>query len=227
MYLDFDCLFWTKNQLDDLFVEKIMHNHKLKTFKEKEIIYWQGKNNNYFYLLLEGLVEISMITSNGRKKIIHIHEPRCFFGETILDGKPNHLTATCLTPVKVIAINKDEVINSNDKELWFKIILSFCAKNRNMVKLIEEQGFKEIDERVEDLLEVLSYKLGMNYPNDYIYVKIPLTHQLIADFVGASRVRISQIIRKMTKEGRLHLKRKYFIFYNKDHHNINKSYKAL
>lgn len=202
---------WTSNKLDDNLVESILRSNPLKEFVKGDIIYWQGKQNNKFYLLLEGRVEISSVNVDGRKRIVSIHEPRCFFGETILDGFPNVLTATCLTAVKAAELDKNDIIHF-DKQLLLAIIYSMSWKSRILINVLGDQTFDEVENRVQDLLLGLSDKFGKADENKVV-VNLPLTHQLIADIVGSSRVRVSQTLGSMAKKRKLSMNRKYFTLF--------------
>lgn len=211
---------WTPDKLadNDQFVNYIIRANPVKKLNKGEVIYRQGQDGEIFYLLLEGRVEVSLVNHEGRKKIICIHEPRCLFAETILDGYQYLVTATCLTPVKVAAINRSSVLNW-DIHMLMALVNTLCWKSRINILQLAEQTFDEVGERVEDLLLGLGNKFGTS-DSEGVHVELPLTHQLIADIVGSSRVRVSQALGEMTKKRRLAMSKHKFIIYNEKSKSI-------
>lgn len=201
---------WTSDKLNknDEFVNSIVQSNPIKNYEKGEVIYWQGKPGDKFYLLLEGRVEVNFVNNEGKKRIVSIHEPKCFIGESILDGFPHILTAVSLTPVKVAVLSIKDV-NSWDREMLLELNKSLAWKSRIVIGQLTDQTFNEVGNRVEDLLLGLCNKFG-KIDSDGIRVELPITHQLIADLVGSSRVRVSQSLGHMVKTKQLTMGRKNF-----------------
>ncbi|NLI92922.1 MAG: Crp/Fnr family transcriptional regulator [Peptococcaceae bacterium] len=151
------------------------------------------------------------MTEDGQKKIFNIFEPRIMFGESNLVGFPNLLTFTCLTPVKVVAIRKQDIYNW-DKQMLFTIIHILLCKLRTVGNQLTNQIFDNVEDRIENLLFELAKLYGKSH-SESLTIEVPITHQVIADIVGTSRVRVSQSIAKMTREGKLSMNGKKFIIH--------------
>ena len=200
---------WTTNMVEDEKLVKIIKNKaNIKKFKKGQIIFYQGEESDKYYLLLHGRIEISLHSIDGKKKTISIHEPRCFFGELIMDHQPRITTATCLTDVTVAQMNTTFSLGSElyDKKLYMALFYSTNFKLRTQILQLSEHVFNEVEDRVEKLLSGLCANFG--YDNDkFVQVDLPVTHQLIADIVGSSRVRVSQILSEFSKQERIQVKR--------------------
>lgn len=199
---------WTTNMVEDELVEVIKTKANIKKFKKGQIVFHQGEESDKYYLLLHGRIEISLHSNDGKKKTISIHEPRCFFGELVMDHQPRLTTATCLTDVTVALMNTSFSLGSelNDKKLYKALFYSTNFKLRTQVLQLSELVFNEVEDRVEKLLSGLCANFG--HDNDkFVQVNLPLTHQLIADIVGSSRVRVSQILSDFSKQEKIQVKR--------------------
>lgn len=86
-------------------IEKILELTHDLSFKAGEFILEEGKENPYFYIILDGEVEISKKTTEGQRKVIAHLKPGEFFGEGALSGhleKP--ASARALTELKVMTL---------------------------------------------------------------------------------------------------------------------------
>jgi len=199
---------WTTNMVDDDLVEAVKQNALIKSYRKGQFIFQQDEESDQYYLLLSGRIEVSLHNRDGKKKTISIHEPKCFFGEIILDRQPRITSATCLTDVTVAVMSISTTLGSEyfDKKLYTTLLYSTNFKLRTQMLQLSELVFSEVEDRVEKLLSGLCTNFGQD--NDkYIQVSLPVTHQIIADIVGSSRVRVSQILSGFSKEQKIQVKR--------------------
>ncbi len=68
-----------------------------------------------------------------------------------------------------------------------------------------------MEDRVERFLFGLYTNFGQE-EDDYLQVNLPMTHQLIADVVGSSRVRVSQVLSELSREEKIKMKRNRITF---------------
>jgi CRP/FNR family cyclic AMP-dependent transcriptional regulator len=192
------------------FVQKVLQNCPVKCFQKGEVLYRQGEDNDIFYLLLEGKVESYYINRDGRKKTIGICEPRMLIGEFVFDRYPNLLTGVCLTKCKAAVIRRQDAFHW-DEDMLRDVANSLCWKLRTVIGQLADQTFDDVEERIENLLIGLTSMHGKTTPEGSL-VEIPLTHQMIADIVGSSRVRVTQALTKMTKEKKISISKDKYYF---------------
>jgi CRP-like cAMP-binding protein len=68
--------------------------------------------------------------------------------------------------------------------------------------------FKNVLQRLTTLLVELTSQFGQKEP-DGIRIDVPLTHQDIADLIGASRATVTEVLDTLQKKGLLQTKRKF------------------
>lgn len=208
------CVPWTKNMVDDDLIAVILQKTHKQKFQKGQMIFQQEEESNLFYLLLEGRIEISIHNHDGRKKTIAIHEPRIFFGELIYDRQPRLSTATCLTDVTVAVLDTDMSLGSKyyDEQLKNSLLYFASIKLRMQMSQLSALVFNEVEDRVESLISGLCANFGEDNEK-YVQANLPLTHQLIADLVGSSRVRVSQILSDLYKQDKIQVKRHEITLY--------------
>ena len=155
----------------------------------------QGDPSKALYVLHKGIIKISRVNTDGRKLTIDLIEPGQFFGELCLAGeKERRSFAEAMTDAAYCEIDKDHFERFMQKrpDLALTLIKIIGDRRLAMENLLEDMAFMEIPARVIALL--------LKYADKNI-VKIPLTHQEIADLTGSTRVSVSRCIAKLRKDG--------------------------
>ncbi|MCM1565678.1 MAG: Crp/Fnr family transcriptional regulator [Dehalobacter sp.] len=194
---------WTGNMIADEMVQKLLTLSKAAKYAKGDIIYGEGLDNK-LSLLLSGTVEISITSAGGRKRTIAIREARAFIDDVLVDGIYYALTITCLTPVEIAIFEHDVLAKAGyeDPSILDCMLRSLILKLQGLSFYLAGQTFEEVEDRVYFLLVNLAKKYGMKTGNGYLIGK-PLTHQFIADIVGSTRVRVTQILKNLISEGLL------------------------
>ncbi|HRQ40330.1 MAG TPA: cyclic nucleotide-binding domain-containing protein [Chloroflexota bacterium] len=80
-------------------------------FAKDSVIIHQGDPSDTFYVIIEGFVTVSKVTTDGRYLTINHLTTGDYFGEIgLLDGSPRIATVTALTDVKLISFDRDTFI---------------------------------------------------------------------------------------------------------------------
>lgn len=176
-------------------IETISNSSKFLTFVKGESIFMQGDSSHAVYYLKEGIIKISRINPDGRKLTIDLVESGDFFGELCLAGERERRTiAEAMVDASCCEIDKEHIEGYMQKrpEFALKLIKMIGDRRLAMENLLEDMAFMEIPARIAALF--LKYA-------DENFVKIPLTHQEIADLTGSTRVSVSRCVAKMRKDG--------------------------
>lgn len=208
---------WTENMIDDDMTEKLVKIGTRNKFAKEDVFYWEGLDNRLF-LLLNGIVEVSITTVSGRKRILAIREARTFLDDALIQGFYYAVTMTCLTPVEVVVFEHEVLRKAGyeDPSILECMLKSTIQKIQGLSLQLAEQTFDEVDYRVYLLLSNLAKKYGVPMGDGYCIEK-PLTHQLIADVVGSTRVRVTQILKELTCQGLLSkMGKKYIVYTDKN-----------
>ena len=108
--------------------EKVLkYSKNIRYFCKGNFIYQQEDKRDFLYFLTEGRVRVSVSSASGSEKILAIHEPGSFFGETaFFDELPSFTYAQALKDSTVVVLSKDQFTNmmKDDPDLAFNLFNS-------------------------------------------------------------------------------------------------------
>ncbi|PTT34476.1 transcriptional regulator [Chryseobacterium sp. HMWF028] len=96
-------LFQNSSGLDEL--KKAFDERKIKSFKKKQIIYYEGDTANSVYLIISGSVKTTKMTEDGKELMTGVFGPEDYFGITSLfTGKEYRETAEVLEDATLCSV---------------------------------------------------------------------------------------------------------------------------
>lgn len=103
----------TLNDLKNFFDD----NGNILDLSEGEIIYEEGQNSNYIFLVSKGLVKCNKLDEQGKELTMALHQEDDLFGYTsFTQNIPYQESATAIKKTRLVSISKNdlkEVLNSN------------------------------------------------------------------------------------------------------------------
>lgn len=105
-----------------------------KTFKAGQIIFHEGDNGNYAYIIEKGKVEIFR-ERNGKEEILETQNAYTVFGElALIDNKPRAASARAIEDTECITLDKvyiQEIIQNSDPsmQILVKLVMSIIRKH--------------------------------------------------------------------------------------------------
>ncbi len=158
-------------------------------------VFMQGDPSHSVYFLKKGRVKISKINLDGRKLTIDLIEPGDIFGElSLLGDKVRRNIAEAVEDSFCWEIKTEtlETCLKKRPDVAVKLMKMIGDKRLAMENLLEDMIFMDVPSRVASLL--LKY-------SDKEIIRMPFTHQEIADLTGSTRVSVSRAIAKLRKDG--------------------------
>jgi CRP/FNR family cyclic AMP-dependent transcriptional regulator len=135
----------------------------------------------------------------GREVVLAIEESGSAFGEiSLLDEEPRSASVAAIEPCELVVIGKEALLDllKQNSELSLAMIRSLAALVRRLSGNIRTLALKNIYSRLIHLLESRAQQDG-----DHRVIRERLTHQLMADMIGASREMVSRIMSDLIKGG--------------------------
>ena len=187
-----------KDEEVKLICQKAYENY----YKKGEIIFFENDNKKRLYFLTAGKVKLTMMSPDGKEKVLKILQEGDIFGEiSLFDHDPHPLTAEVHEDctLMVISWNDLESIILDRPTLALKIIEALAKKTRLLTSQVRELVFQDAEGRLAALLERFSREFGVEKSNN-IVIEVILTHQEIANLLGTSRVTVTKIMNKFVEE---------------------------
>lgn len=165
-------------------------------------------------IILEGIVKLVLISSDGREKVLLFGEKGDVFGDCIMNESwLSNLFLVTHSECKVLETSFDQLAlltNSLSRSLRY-CLLSIAEKKINI--LLEHLLMISLympNKRVAFLLYKLGNCIGEKR-NEGIEIPIKLTHQDLAKILGCTRVTVTREMSTLKKQGLINYKNGYIV----------------
>jgi len=181
--------------------------------KKKSFIYNMGDSAEKIYILKEGRIKITRLTEDGKELTIDILEPGDIFGEMVIAGESERETsAEALEDSFICAMGKNdfERFIAENPGVSMGITKWFGSRIRKVESRLENLIFHDVRARLLSLFNDLGEKYGEDTPGGK-KITIHLSHQEIANLIGATRETVTLELNNLKREGKLIVEDKEFI----------------
>lgn len=172
---------------------------KEATFPKESIVFYEGDDSKYLYLLKSGIIKLYKVTSNDKEVILKYFHPNELIAEVAnFEQMPYPATAQAFTNVEVIMIDFEslkEIIYQNPS-LAFKIQTSLIKKIKNLENLVSMHIVLDSQERVA--------KYICDHTEEFFNTKNIIT----AEILNISPETLSRILRTFKNEGLIDIAKK-------------------
>lgn len=167
-----------------------------KNFRKKETIYLPGEPGANVYLLKKGVVKISKITADGRELTLAFLKPGEIFGELEAVGETSRDTqAEAHSDVLICVLHRNDLMRlmQSKSELGIRLSKLIGFRRQVLENRLENLVFRSIPQRLVALFVELAEQFGEKQAEG-VKIDVRLTHQDIANLIGASRVTVTEIL---------------------------------
>ncbi len=182
-----------------------------KTADRAEMLLLEGEPAENLYFVASGVVKVFKTSVEGKEQILSIVRPGESFNDiSILDGKPNPVSAQAMGPVLLYGIKRNEMeaIVQNHPQIALNVIKVLAKRVRHLLSLIEDLSFKHVIGRVAKILiEHIGSEMGRG-PR--------LTQQEMAAMAGTVREVVGRSLKELEEAGAIKLDRHRIIITDKE-----------
>lgn len=196
-----DLTVFSKLKSDEL--RLICENSYEKYYQKGEIIFFENDDYGGLYLLVSGRVKLSMLSPEGKEKVLNILQEGDIMGEiSFFDLDPHPISAEAMEKARIVIIPREklEEIITNKPDLALKIIESLAKKTRLLTSQVRELVFHDAAGRMASLLRRFADDFGVEI-NGGKMIDLILTHKEIANLIGSSRVTVTKTMNNFINEG--------------------------
>jgi CRP-like cAMP-binding protein len=173
----------------------------LSTYKPKSFVFRQGAPCDAVFYVLTGHVDLSVVSRQGKERVVGQLGPRSFIGEGCLAGHPVYLaSARAASEASVVRIETTTLSKAlNDHPELSRRFMSFLLLRNSQVEAdLIDQLFNSSEKRLARLLIMLA-QVGQE--SELRTVSAPISQELMAARVGTTRSRINHFMNKFRKLG--------------------------
>ena len=184
-----------------------------KRFPKNATVFSKGETSDSLYVVCAGKVKAVVHDEQGKEIVLSLIGPGEYFGEmAALDGVPRSASIVTREPTEILIIRRDDFkrLLSLNPDMVFNLLSVLLGRLRRANQKIEALAFTNVHGRVAHLLMQLAERSDEGW-----IVKDKMTHQEIADMVGASREMVSRIMGELVTAGYLSVERKQIRIWKK------------
>ena len=187
-----------------------------RRFPKNKTIVEEGLSGDYMYILREGEVKVTKLSSDGREKILELLESGDFFGEmSLLDSAPRSASVKTLSEARVLALSRADFLSllRRSPDLAMSVVQELTRRLRQIDEQASSLSFQRVKERTQGLLQRLA-RDESDRPGRQMTP--PLTHQQMADMIGTSRETVTRVVKGLKEEGWLEQEGKRYLVRDPD-----------
>ena len=153
--------------------------------------------------LLEGLIKLVGVSQAGNERIVYVFRPGEVLGSRILlDVSPESAYETvAMQDVRAVAVGKSDFLRVAEEhpELLLAVTREFARRLEGLTSRMLGAMSDEVPIRLGQLLMDFASRDGRE--EDFVPLSYPLTHEAMAQIIGASRPHTSSVLGNLEVQG--------------------------
>jgi CRP/FNR family transcriptional regulator, cyclic AMP receptor protein len=171
-------------------------------YPEGAILFMEGQAPRGILVLCKGHVKLSLSAKDGKTLIFKIAEPGEVLGlSAIVSGKPYEFTAETMGPCQVNFVKREDFLRfmKENSDACFKAAEQLSLKYNNACHELRSLGLSHsAGEKLAKLLLEWSSRYDESKKVEP-GVRLPLTHEEIAQMIGTSRETVTRLFADLKK----------------------------
>lgn len=184
-----------------------------RTYPKGSVILFQGDPGDSLYVLRQGRAKVVLIGEDGREVILGVLEPGAHFGElALIDDQPRSAHVIAMEDSQLLILRREDFrrrVEANPTVAW-ALLTELSRRLRRADQKIGGLVLLDVPGRISRLL------LDLSAESSNGMIEKPLTHQTIAQMIGASRETVSRAMKEFQEEGLIRVERRRIAVANRD-----------
>lgn len=170
-----------------------------RNYPKNSVIINEGDHTDSLYVILSGKVKIFLTDDQQKEVIVAIQREGDYFGElALLDEAPRSASVMTMEPCSLLIVSRNafERHLASDPKLAISLMRGLAARLRATTENVKSLALLDVYGRIaRTLLQFAKEEDGHHVIDD------KLTHQDLANMVGASREMVSRIMKDLARGG--------------------------
>lgn len=185
--------------LSDEELRPLEEHAQVRVFPKQTLLINEGGDSNALYVVMEGKLKVFLSDEDGKEVILGIEGVGGYVGEIgLLDCEQRTASVMTMVRSKCLIVSRERFracIDDNRDFAW-RIIQELTGRIRALTGNVKNLALRNVYRRVRGVLMEMSRQDG-----EVRVLRERLTHQELADMVGASREMVSRIVRDLVTGG--------------------------
>lgn len=169
-----------------------------RAYPRGSVILFQDDPGDSLYVLRTGRVKVVLIGEDGREVILGVLEPGSHFGElALIDDQPRSAHVIAMDDAQLLILRRDDFrrrVEESPSVAW-ALLTELSRRLRRADQKIGGLVLLDVPGRIARLLLDLAQEAGGDT------IEKVLTHQTIAQMIGASRETVSRAMKEFQDSG--------------------------
>lgn len=187
-------------------------------YPEGAVLFLEKQDSRGVFVICEGEVKLSISSREGKTLILRIAKPGEILGLTaVLSAKPYEVTAETLRPCQVAFIRRDDFLRflAQHAEASQAVVRQLSSNYHGACEQLRTVGLStSASERLGRLL--LEWSAGAEQTKIGTRIKLPLTHEEIAECIGSSRETVTRTLSEFRSKNLVTLKGSTLLISNRE-----------
>ena len=180
-----------------------------RNYPKNTILVSEGDPSDLFYIIVNGKVKVFVSDDKGKEVLLNIQGSGEYFGElALIDEAPRSASVMTLESCQMAVVSRAGFERCLEEHPGFAmgLIRSLVKRVRSLTEQVKGLALLDVYGRVANtLLHMATQK------EDKLVVEQRLTHQDIANMVGASREMVSRIMKDLSTGGYIRIEDKRIV----------------
>ncbi|HET7187209.1 MAG TPA: Crp/Fnr family transcriptional regulator [Gemmatimonadaceae bacterium] len=186
-------------------IQKFADLTRERAYPKGSVILFQDDPGDSLFVLRAGRVKVVLIGEDGREVILGVLEPGAHFGElALIDDQPRSAHVIAMDDSQLLILRREDFrrrVEANPTVAW-ALLTELSRRLRRADVKIGGLVLLDVPGRIARLLLDLADEAGSEA------IDKPLTHQTIAQMIGASRETVSRAMKEFQDAGLITVERR-------------------
>jgi CRP/FNR family transcriptional regulator, cyclic AMP receptor protein len=194
-------------------LERFAELTRERSYPKGSVILFQDDPGDSLFVLRAGRVKVVLIGEDGREVILGVLEPGAHFGElALIDDQPRSAHVIAMEDAQLLILRREDFkrrVEANPTVAW-ALLTELSRRLRRADVKIGGVVLLDVPGRIARLLLDLANETGSEL------IEKPLTHQTIAQMIGASRETVSRAMKDFQDAGLIRVERRRIAIGDRD-----------
>jgi CRP/FNR family cyclic AMP-dependent transcriptional regulator len=186
-------------------LERFAELTRERAYPKGSVILFQDDPGDSLFVLRNGRVKVVLIGEDGREVILGVLEPGAHFGElALIDDQPRSAHVIAMEDAQLLVLRREDFkrrVEANPTVAW-ALLTELSRRLRRADVKIGGLVLLDVPGRIARLLLDLADESAGEQ------IEKPLTHQTIAQMIGASRETVSRAMKDFQDAGLIRVERR-------------------
>jgi CRP/FNR family transcriptional regulator, cyclic AMP receptor protein len=200
----------TELALERATVDALLAAATVRRFTRGASIYPQGTHRGSIFIVLAGEVSVSIMLPNGQRILCVLYHPGTMFGFPLVEGERPRLSAADAFTAATLAVvprrEFERLLGDLSPATLIRFFNRVLERQARFAMRLVHCAALDLRGRLALTLADLANTFGAPDVQG-VRVSVPITHENLAEMVGASRERVSKAMRQLMADGLISYRR--------------------